>query len=236
VLEFISKVKSITPYVDALINCAGSYGAIGPIDQTDSEKWLETIQVNLFGTYLMSKHSLPLLLESASPQIINLAGGGAFSPLPNYSAYAASKAGVVRLTECLAMELSSRGIMVNAIAPGFVITNIHDATLAAGEERAGKLVYRKTKVLLEEGGTGTLANVTSFVRYMLSGELRGLTGKTIALNFDRWQTPSFKQNVEEISRSDLFNLRRFNLLNLPDGTLKRILQNSWSHYGLKNDK
>lgn len=229
VKAFISKVQSVTPYVDVLINCAGSYGTIGPIDQTDSREWLETLQVNLFGTYLMCKHSLTLLSGAAAPQIINMAGGGAFSPLPNYSAYAASKAGVVRLTESLAMELSSRGIMVNAVAPGFVITNIHDATLAAGEERAGKLVYRKTKMLLEEGGDATLANVKSFVRYMLSGELRGLTGKTIALNFDRWQTAAFKDNVEEISRSDLFSLRRFNLMNLPDGTLKRKLQSSWIH-------
>jgi NAD(P)-dependent dehydrogenase (short-subunit alcohol dehydrogenase family) len=232
VREFISRVKSETPYVDALINCAGSYGTIGPIDQTDSREWLETMQVNLFGTYLMCKHSLPLLSGAVSAQIINMAGGGAFSPLPNYSAYAASKVAVVRLTECLAMELSSRGIMVNAIAPGFVVTNIHEATLVAGEQRTGKLVYNKTKVLMQQGGV-PLSNVISFIQYILSGELTGLTGKTIALNFDRWQTPAFKQNIEEISRSDLFSLRRFNLPNLPDGTLKRILQNSWIHYDPK---
>ena len=226
VTEFISKVKSVTPYVDVLINCAGSYGTIGPIDQTDSNEWFKTMQVNLFGTYLMCKHSLPLLSESDSPQIINMAGGGAFSPLPNYSAYAASKAAVVRLTECLAMELSSRGIMVNAVAPGFVVTNIHEATMEAGEKRAGKLIYNKTRVLMEEGGV-PISNVISFIRYILSGELLGLTGKTIALNFDRWQTPAFKHNVEEISRSDLFSLRRFNLINLPDGTLKRTLQRTW---------
>ncbi|NMC77302.1 MAG: SDR family NAD(P)-dependent oxidoreductase [Candidatus Methanofastidiosa archaeon] len=230
VQNFIAEIEKKTPYIDAVINCAGSFGAIGPLKLTRSEEWLNTLQVNLYGTYLMCKYTIPLLSDSSSPQIINLAGGGAFSPFPNYSAYAISKTGVVRLTECLAMELASDGIMVNAIAPGFVITNIHDSTLEAGEKLAGKLQYHRTREMIENGGV-PLSNVINCIRYLLLGELFGLTGKTISANFDPWQSDAFKDNIRDITRSDLYSLRRVNLVNLQDGTLKKQLDKKWSNYG-----
>jgi NAD(P)-dependent dehydrogenase (short-subunit alcohol dehydrogenase family) len=137
VKAFVEWVKTQTPRIDALVNCAGGFGAIGAIDQTDSTEWLDTLRVNLFGTYLMVKHVLPLLTVSSDARIVNFSGGGAFSPFPNYSAYACSKAGIVRLTECLAAELAPRGIAVNAVAPGFVATDAHRMTMTAGAERAG---------------------------------------------------------------------------------------------------
>jgi 3-oxoacyl-[acyl-carrier protein] reductase len=154
----------------------------------------------------MIKHVLPLLEGSSMPRIVNLAGGGAFNPFPNYSAYACSKAGVVRLTECLAQELAGRGICINALAPGFVATPIHVATLKAGPERAGREQYDVTMKGLESGLSAQTA--IECVRFLLSASAAGLTGKTLSANFDPWREPYFSSQIAEINRSDLLTLRR----------------------------
>jgi NAD(P)-dependent dehydrogenase (short-subunit alcohol dehydrogenase family) len=213
--------------LDVLINCAGSFGEIGPVAITDSRRWLQTVEVNLFGTYLMNRHLLPLLAKGKMPRIINLAGGGSFSPFPNYSAYACSKTAIVRLTECLAEELLDQGIRVNAIAPGFVPTEMHQMTLAAGEARAGKLQYQRTLAILEQGGA-SMENFITCVRGMIAPAMDGLTGKTISSNFDPWQTKAFEDALPEITRSDLYTLRRINVVNLPEGRLRQALSQSWA--------
>jgi NAD(P)-dependent dehydrogenase (short-subunit alcohol dehydrogenase family) len=226
VTRFVASVAAATPGIDVLINCAGTLGEIGPVAETNSEAWWRTLEVNLFGTYLVIKHCLPLLQRGHRPRIINFAGGGAFSPFPNYSAYACSKTAVIRLTECLAVELRDKGIAVNAIAPGIIATELHRATLEAGEARAGRLQYRRAAALYDDGGR-SIENLTGCVRAMLSPAMDDLTGKTISSNFDPWQTETFQAHVSEITRSDLYALRRVNVVNLPDGYLRRNLSRAW---------
>lgn len=210
VAEFVARVRARTPRVDALINCAGSFGAIGPVLETDSREWLKTIEVNLYGTYLMIKHIAPLMVPGSS--IINFSGGGAFSPFPNYGAYAVSKAAVVRLTETLAIELAPKGIRVNAVAPGFVATEIHEATLRAGRVMAGAEHFERTRQLLSEGSVLVEVPVAC-VQFLLSC---GLTGKTISASFDPWDTPEFVEAIPRVNQSELYTLRRINLVNLPE--------------------
>src|SRR5205807_9086203 len=81
----------------------------------------------------------------------NLSGGGATAPLPRISAYAASKAAVVRLTETLARERRDVRVDMNAIAPGPLNTRLLDEVLAAGPDRVGKDFYEKS---LKQGDTG----------------------------------------------------------------------------------
>lgn len=206
VIEFMVWVEGQTPYLDALINCAGTLGAIGPITETNSTQWLETLRVNLFGAYLMIKHAIPLLEGSAAPRIINFSGGGAFNPFPNYTAYACSKAGVIRLTESLAVELAPRGFRVNAVAPGFVATPLHAATLNAGPEKAGAEQYELTLKGIKAGRGPQPA--LDCVRFLLSSQADALTGKTLSANFDPWQEPEFQDSIAEINDSDLFTMRR----------------------------
>ena len=226
---FADFVAAQTDRVDVLINCAGTFGEIGPIASTDCERWLDTIRVNLFGSYLMIRRFLPLLQRSPSARVLNFSGGGAFSPFPNYSAYACSKAALVRLTETLAAELADQGIAVNAVAPGVVATPMHETTLAAGPERAGLLNYRRACVIMKEGGA-PIDTVVDCVRQLISPAFDGLTGKTISANFDPWMTPIFAEKIEDISRSDLFTLRRINIGNLPHGALRSILSKAWGNY------
>lgn len=222
VIEFVAQVCARAAHVDALINCAGSFGAIGPMLETNSREWYNTFEVNLYGTYLMTKHIVPLMVHERSPQIINFSGGGAFSPFPNYSAYAVSKAAVVRLTETLAVELASKGIKVNAIAPGFVASEIHQATLRAGRARAGDQHFDTTQRLLTSGSVRIEVPVAC-VQFLLSDQAGELTGKTISASFDPWGTPGFVELIPQINRSDLYTLRRINLINLPEQPLRDAL-------------
>jgi NAD(P)-dependent dehydrogenase (short-subunit alcohol dehydrogenase family) len=226
---FLEQVREIAPQVDALVNCAGIFGAIGPIEATDSQEWLDTFRVNLFGTYLMIKYTLPLLEGSSSPRIVNVAGGGAFSPFPNYSAYGCSKAALVRLTECVAAELAPRGIAVNALAPGIIATEAHQATLRAGAERAGAVHYRRTLAVMNEGGA-PMANVIDCLKALLSPQMQGLTAKTLSANFDPWCTRVFQERIRDITRSDLYTSRRYNIVNLPAGSLRDDLGKAWANY------
>ena len=230
VQHFLQDVGERTSHIDALVNCAGTFGAIGPIETTDSEEWLYTLRVNLFGPYLMIKHALPLLMGSSSPRIINVAGGGAFSPFPNYSAYGCSKAALVRLTECVAAELAPRGIAVNALAPGIVATDAHEATLRAGEQRAGAMHYRRTVAVMNDGGA-PMQNVIDCLKALLSPQMQGLTAKTLSANFDPWCTQVFQARIGDITRSDLYTSRRYNIVNLPEGSLRDDLGKAWANYG-----
>jgi len=224
--ELAAAVAARTDAIDVLINCAGGFGEIAPITQADSARWWETLEVNLKGTYLAIQCMLPLLAKGREPRVINFAGGGAFSPFPNYSAYACSKTAIVRLTECIAAELAPQNIRVNAIAPGFVPTDMHQATLKAGEERAGRLQFQRTKAILSQPGP-TMENVVNCVKVLMSPSMDELTGKTLSSNFDPWQTRTFREFLPDIVRSDLYTLRRVNVVNLPDGRLRATLSQPW---------
>jgi NAD(P)-dependent dehydrogenase (short-subunit alcohol dehydrogenase family) len=226
--QLIAAVGSKTDALDVLINCAGGFGEIGPITIADPTRWWATMETNLKGTYLLIRHALPLLQKGDQSRIINFAGGGAFSPFPNYSAYACSKAAIVRLTECLAGELAPLNIRINAIAPGFVPTPMHEATLTAGQERAGRMQYQRTHAILRQGGP-SLDHVINCVRMMILPALDELTGKTISSNFDPWETAIFQECLPDIVRSDLYTLRRINIVNLPNGRLRDTLSRPWAN-------
>jgi hypothetical protein len=93
------------------------------------------------------------MTKAGRGKIINLSGGGATTPMPGFSAYAASKAAVVRFTETLAMELAGSGVEVNAVAPGLLKTRMMDQMLEAGPERAGHQQIEAVMRSAETGGT-----------------------------------------------------------------------------------
>jgi dolichol-phosphate mannosyltransferase len=233
VKAFVDFVRSQTAKVDVLINCAGSFGAIGSIEQVESQAWIRTFQDNLFGAFLTIKHFLPMLALGDAPQVLNFAGGGAFNPFPNFSAYACSKAAIVRLTETLAIELAPQGITVNAIAPGIITTKVHEGTLEAGAERAGLLQYRRTQDLIRDKASNQarMETVQKCVRALISNKYFGLTGKTISANFDPWASETFRHHLIDITRSELYTMRRTNLTNLPDGLLRTNLMKTWARHG-----
>ena len=123
------------PRLHVLVNNAGLYGPKGPIDEIELDAWARAIEVNLLGSVLMARAVLPHFKAHRYGKIVQLSGGGATAPLPRISAYAASKAGVVRFAETLAGEVHEYGIDVNSIAPGALNTRLLDEVLQAGPER-----------------------------------------------------------------------------------------------------
>jgi 3-oxoacyl-[acyl-carrier protein] reductase len=209
--------------LDATIVCAGAFGPIGPFEVTDSAAWLATLRANVFGTYLVVKHTLPLLERGRRPRVLAFSGGGAFGTFPRYSAYATSKAAVVRLIECLADELRERGIAVNAVAPGMVATEIHAATLQAGPALAGDSHFERTRAVVDAAGGVPMSEPVDCVKFLLSPAADGLTGKTVAANFDPWREERYRAHLKDIAASEVYTLRRINPAQLGDDPLKERL-------------
>lgn len=191
--------------IDGLVNCAGVYGPIGKIDEIDMEAFAQAVQINLLGTVYMCNAFVPLLKQSSAKKIVNFAGGGAASPFPRYSAYASSKAAIVRLTENLALELAEDGFDVNCIAPGFVVTRLHQRTIDAGPEAATDDFYEKTKEQIEKGGVPPEVSA-DLAAFLLSDASAGITGKFLAAPYDPWQEKDFQDRLK--NEKDLATLRR----------------------------
>jgi 3-oxoacyl-[acyl-carrier protein] reductase len=193
------------PGLTVLVNNAGIYGPMGPVEENDWDEWSQAIAINLFGTVLMCRAVLPALRAGRYGKIINLSGGGATAPLPRMSAYAASKAAVVRFTETLAEEVRDSGIDVNAIAPGALNTRLLEEVLAAGPERVGKAFYEKSLKQRDSGGT-PLARGAELAVFLASPASDGISGRLISAVWDDWAGLPARQ--EELRRSDIYTLRR----------------------------
>ena len=191
--------------IDVLVNNAGIYGPMGRIDEVDWKEWTEAISINLMGTVYPSRAVLPHYLERGRGKIINISGGGATNPLPGISAYAASKAAVVRFTETMALEVKDRRIEVNAIAPGLLATRLTDQLLAAGPAKVGQAFYKRVSKAIEDGGT-PLAVPAKLCVWLASAASNGVTGKLIAAVWDPYE--NFPQHLAELNGTDIYTLRR----------------------------
>jgi len=110
--------------LDILVNNAGvnTMRHRVTIDLFPETEWDRIVDIDLKGTYLMSKAAIPLLRGSDAPRIVNIASIVGLVPLRLQCAFAAAKAGMVNLTKAMAIELGSEGILVNAVAPGSTLT------------------------------------------------------------------------------------------------------------------
>ncbi len=191
--------------LDIVVNNAGILGAPGPSENADWNLWWKTIETNLLGTFLTCQLSIPLLKKQPRGKIINLSGGGATKGMPFFSAYAASKTAVVRLTETLAQELSPFNIDVNAVAPGALNTQMLEEVLTAGPHKVGTDYYNKTLEQLETGGN-SIENAANLVAFLSSNLSEGISGRLVSAVWDDWKTLSNRADI--IKNNDVYTLRR----------------------------
>jgi NAD(P)-dependent dehydrogenase (short-subunit alcohol dehydrogenase family) len=193
------------PQLHILVNNAGVYGPLGPIEEIDWEAWVQAIEINLFGSILMCRALLPHFKARRYGKIVQLSGGGATNPLPRISAYAASKAAIVRFAETLAEEVREQGIDVNAIAPGALNTRLLDEVLAGGPDRVGAAFYERSLKQKAQGGA-PLDRGASLAVFLGSAASDGITAKLLSALWDPWET--LPEHLDDLRRTDVYTLRR----------------------------
>jgi 3-oxoacyl-[acyl-carrier protein] reductase len=203
--RLMSLVRREMGEIEVLVCNAGVYGPKGPIESVDWAAWEEAFAINVYGSVLLCRAVLPHMKAQHRGKIILLSGGGATKPLPNLSAYAASKAAIVRFGETLAGETRDFGIQVNAIAPGALNTRLLKEVLDAGPENVGKEFYEQSLKQQQTGGTPLLRGASLAV-YLASEASDGVTGKLISAIWDPWE--SFDARIDDLSSTDIYTLRR----------------------------
>lgn len=201
----VGAALSAFPQIHILVNNAGVYGPKGPIDGQDWQEWVRAVEINLFGSVLMARALLSHMRANHYGKVVQLSGGGATAPLPFLSAYAASKAGIIRFMETLAEEARADGIDVNAIAPGALNTRLLDEVLEAGPEHVGESFYQSA-LKQKAGGGVPLERGAALAVYLGSAASDGLTGKLISARWDPWER--FPEHMQDLRDSDVYTLRR----------------------------
>ena len=211
----ISKEKEVSDLVDStlkqfgachiLVNNAGIYGPKGDVEDVDWVDWIKAIEVNVYGSVLMCRELIPHFKQQRYGKVIQLSGGGATNPMPKISAYAVSKAAIVRFAETLAEEVRGYGIDVNSLAPGALNTRMLEEVLLAGPEVVGKAFYEKSLKQKETGGA-SIDRAADLALFLVSSHSDGITGKLISSAWDNWE--EWPNHIPELDRTDAYTLRR----------------------------
>lgn len=196
---------ALFPQVHVLVNNAGIYGPMGPIEDVDWAEWVRAIEINLMGSVLCCRALVAHFKAHRYGKIVQLSGGGATQPLANISAYAASKAAIVRFAESLALETRDFGIDINAIAPGALKTRLLDQLLANDPNQVGRDFYNRMAKLKEQGST-PLEIGAALAVYLGSAASDGISGKLLSAQWDPWE--SLQDHADELRQTDIYTLRR----------------------------
>lgn len=197
-------LQNFSGRLDVLVNNAAIVQPIGPLEENDWPQWQRALQLNLLAPVALCRLALPLM-KTRGGAIVNVSGGGATSPRPFFSTYSTAKAGLVRFTETIAAEAGQCGIRVNAVAPGPMNTEIHDAVLRAGPALAGAAEYRKALEQVERGGIAS-STPAELVVFLASEAAAQINGRLISAVWDPWR--NLADYAAELAGSDVYTLRR----------------------------
>jgi NAD(P)-dependent dehydrogenase (short-subunit alcohol dehydrogenase family) len=177
VKDMASKVEKTWGRLDVLINNAGLVDQHGTVVEQDMEIWQRLIDVHLKGTFLVSKVFAPLMFKSGGGRIVNIASIAGMVTFPRRTGYGPAKSGVIRLTQILALEWAAHNITVNAVAPGYVKTELVAKLVEEGlldEETLAK----RTPL----GRIGTPDDVGKAVLFLISEDADFITGHTLVVD------------------------------------------------------
>ncbi|MEZ4578658.1 MAG: 3-oxoacyl-[acyl-carrier-protein] reductase [Desulfobacterales bacterium] len=171
--DFLKTVVDETGRIDVLVNNA-AMTRDGLLLRMKTADWDEVMQVNLTGTFICTKIAAKTMLKQRAGRIVNITSVAGVAGNPGQSNYAASKAGIIGFTKTVARELASRGITVNAVAPGFIKT---DMTATLSEQAVTDIVSR-----IPLARAGTPEDVAGVVVFLASPQADYITGQVIHVN------------------------------------------------------
>jgi NAD(P)-dependent dehydrogenase (short-subunit alcohol dehydrogenase family) len=200
------RMRAVFGGVHVLIAAAAIQGPIAPMAEVKPKQFAETLEINVVGVMHSCRAVLPQMIEHRSGKIIILSGGGAASPRPCFSAYAASKAAVVRLAETLAEEVRDQNVQVNCMAPGGSYTSMTDEILHAGD-LAGRKEIEVAQQVRITGGVSPEKQL-QLAMFLASERSNHISGKLIHVNDDWKRLEKANMNPEA------FTLRRISKLTL----------------------
>ena len=179
---FVSAVAAAHGGIDILVNNAGIMFEKS-LDEQDAADWDRMMAVNLRGPFLMARHVVPAMTRRGGGTIVNIGSLEGVSCNPGHTAYAASKGGVHGLTVALAVDLGPLGIRCNALAPGWIDTDLNRAYVDAHPDR--DLVVAELGKLHPVGHVGDPRDVADAVAWLAGSESRFVTGQVIAIDGGR---------------------------------------------------
>jgi NAD(P)-dependent dehydrogenase (short-subunit alcohol dehydrogenase family) len=170
--------------LDVLVNAAGILKS-GRIEATELALWDEMMNINLRSIFQLMQLAVPHL-EASRGNIVNVSSVTGLRAFPGVLAYCVSKAGVDQLTRCAALELAAKGIRVNAVNPGVVVSGLHRSGGMADDAYAAFLEHGKTTHPL--GRVGEASEVAELIVFLASDKAAWITGATVSIDGGRAQT------------------------------------------------
>ncbi len=129
----LRKVEDIWGPVDILVNNAGIHRT-GTIIDTSVETWRKVLEINLTGAFVVAQAVAASMSERGTGVIVNVGSEAGIAAFPNQVSYNVSKAGIIHLTKCIAVDLASKGVRANAVCPGTTMTPLVETVIAEAED------------------------------------------------------------------------------------------------------
>ena len=169
-MNFVKQVIERFGQIDVLVNNAGITKDM-LLMRMKKEDFEQVIDTNLVGTFNVTKNVVPYMMKARSGRIINISSVVGISGNAGQTNYSASKAGIIGFTKSLAKEIASRNILVNAVAPGFIETNMTDVLKDDVKQEIAKNIPLKRM--------GTTQDVANVVKFLASDDSSYITGQVI---------------------------------------------------------
>ena len=182
VRRMVDQVKAKHGRIDIFVNCAGAPPNVVPLIHLSTAEWNRVLNINLFGVFFCCREVGALMAQQESGKIINIASLNAVSPAALSVSYNVAKAGVVSLTQTLAVELAPFGVNVNAISPGPVATEFHDTVMPQRAATLGitrEAMEERVRASIPLGRWGKPEDIAKAVLFLASDQSEWMTGQNL---------------------------------------------------------